>query len=171
VDEGELLRLEYARATDVERSLTEIRFKLLALVPSLSGAVVALVSAGRTGVELLAIGLLGLAATAGVLVYELRNAQLRRAASGRAKALEARLLPGGALSAAPTSVGGIELTHGLGVALVYGAALGGWCYLVAWGALRALGAGHAQSVGLVVGAVAAVLLAGAVLRLERGGTG
>ena len=45
-------------------------------MPALTGAVVALVSAGRTGVELLAIGGLGLAATSGVLAYELRNGEL-----------------------------------------------------------------------------------------------
>ena len=58
-DRDELLRLEYEYASRLLGTLTEYRFKLLALVPTLSGAVVALLSAGRSGVELLAIGCLG----------------------------------------------------------------------------------------------------------------
>ena len=84
LDDSEQLRLEYEQAVQVVRALTDVRFKLLALVPTTAGAVVALVSPGSSGLELLAIGLLGLSATAGVLVYELRNAQLDRSAGNRA---------------------------------------------------------------------------------------
>jgi hypothetical protein len=80
-DADELLRLEYEYASRLLGTLTEIRFKLLALVPTLTGAVVALVSAGSSGVAPLAIGGLGLAATSGVLAYELRNGELRRRAT------------------------------------------------------------------------------------------
>jgi hypothetical protein len=163
VDEQERLRLEYEQGSQLLRGLTETRFKLLGLVPTLSGAVVALVSRGRTGAELVAIGALGLAATSGVLVYELRNHEIARAVRTRVAAAEAALLPGGVLVPGPTG-----LTHGLGVALVYGAALGGWCYLVAWGLLHALGAGHAQQTGLVVGAAAGLFATAGIERLERG---
>ena len=44
---------------------------------SLAGAVIAFATARRTGLELLAIGLLGLAATLGVLLYELRNGEIK----------------------------------------------------------------------------------------------
>jgi SAM-dependent methyltransferase len=91
------LRLEYDYASRLLGNLTEIRFKLLALVPTLSGAVVALVSSQRSGVELLAIGALGLAATSGVLAYELRNGELRRRATDRVNRLETELFPGGPL--------------------------------------------------------------------------
>jgi hypothetical protein len=163
MDEHDRLRHEYDGAVQLLRSLTDTRFKLLALVPSLSGTVVALVPASTSRVTLLAIGLLGLAATLGVLVYELRNGQVAAAVGGRVRRLEEALFAGGPLVPRP----GL-LTHTLGVALVYGAALGGWSYLVAWGALRAAGVGaHSRSAGLVLGAVAGVLVAEAVLRLER----
>ena len=100
----ERLRLEYDQAGQVRRSLAEIRFELLALVPTTAGAVVALVSPRSTGVELLAIGLLGLAATLGVLVYELRNAELGRSAARRVRRLEEQLLAGGPLVVEPRPV-------------------------------------------------------------------
>src|SRR5215472_2088841 len=125
-DQDELLRLEYEYASRLLGSLTEIRFKLLALVPTLAGAVVALVSGGRSGVELLAIGGLGLAATSGVLAYELRNGELRRQAADRVNVLETKLFPGGPLVGAagrtPRLYGVVPASHRLGVGLVYGAA-------------------------------------------------
>lgn len=167
MDENERLRLEYDQAVQVVRSLTDVRFKLLALVPTTAGAVVALVSSASTGVELLSIGLLGLTATLGVLVYELRNSQIRNAVAGRVQALERRLLPGGPLAVEPrTVIGGLRLGHSLAVALVYGAALAGWSYLVAWGALRAAGLDHARAVGLVLGAVAGAAALERIVRFE-----
>jgi hypothetical protein len=160
-DQDELLRLEYESASRLLETLTEIRFKLLALVPTLTGAVVALVAPGRSGVELLAIGGLGLTATSGVLAYELRNGELRRRATDRVKSLEAKLFPGGPLVGAsgrtPRLFGVIPASHRLGVGLVYGAALGGWVYLVVWGALEAAGAGrHSPAWGLAVGVIVAL---------------
>jgi hypothetical protein len=167
IDETERLRLEYDQAGQVLRSLAEIRFKLLALVPTTAGAVVALVSPRSTGVELLAIGLLGLAATLGVLVYELRNAEIGRSVTDRVQALEERLLPGGPLVLEPrTILGGLRLGHSLGVALVYGAAIAGWSYLVAWGVLRAAGLDHARAIGLALGAIAGAAALERIVRLE-----
>jgi hypothetical protein len=163
-ESDELLRLEYEYASRLLGSLTEIRFKLLALVPTFSGAVVAFVSSGRSGVELLAIGGLGLAATSGVLAYELRNGELRRRATERVDRLEAQIFPGGPLMGArgrtPKLFGLMPASHRLGVGLVYGAALAGWVYLVVWGALVAAGERqHAQAIGVAVGVVAALAVA------------
>ena len=162
-DRDELLRLEYEYASRLLGNLTEIRFKLLALVPTVSGAVVAFVSSGRTGVELLAIGGLGLAATSGILAYELRNGELRRRATERVVRLESELFSTGPLvggyGRTPKLFGVIPASHRLGVGLVYGAALGGWVYLVVWGALVAAGArSHSQAIGVAVGAVVALAI-------------
>ena len=143
-------------------------------MPTLSGAVVALVSGGRSGLELLAIGGLGLSATTGVLAYELRNGELCRRAGARAARLETALFPDGPLLAGarePRLLGVVPASHRLGIGLVYGAALAGWTYLVVWGALAAAGAhAHARSLGLVAGAVAGVAVVAEVVRLE-GATG
>jgi hypothetical protein len=171
VDTDELLRLEYEHASRLLGTLTEIRFKLLALVPTLTGAVVAFVSPSSSGVELLAIGGLGLAATSGVLSYELRNGELRRRAAVRVNQLEAKLFPGGPLvgaGRAPRLLGLIPASHRLGVGLVYGAALGGWVYLVVWGALVAAGAhAHSQAIGVGVGAVVALAIVREVIVAQR----
>ena len=78
------------RRSTCARSRTS-RFKLLAIVPTISGAAVAFLSRGRPAGELLAVGLIGLAATLGVVLYEVRNTQLYDYAVRRAKELEARL--------------------------------------------------------------------------------
>jgi len=171
-ERDELLRLEYENAARLLGSLTEIRFKLLALVPSLSGAVVAFASAGRSGVELLAIGALGFTATSGILSYELRNGELRRRATERVVRLECDLFSTGPLvggyGRTPKLFGLIPASHRLGVGLVYGAALGGWTYLVVWGALVAAGArSHAQAVGVAVGVVVGLAIVREVVVAQR----
>jgi hypothetical protein len=171
-DRDELLRLEYEYASRLLGTLTEYRFKLLALVPTLSGAVVALMSSSRTGVELLAIGCLGAVATSGVLAYELRNGELRRRAGERVNQLESALFPEGPLvgheGRTPRLFGVIAASHSLGVGLVYGAALAGWTYLIVWGALAAAGAHeHSQAIGVAVGAVAGLAIVREVVVAQR----
>lgn len=170
--DDERLRLEYDRAVAVFRDLTDVRFKLLALVPTLSGTAVGLLRAGQSAVTLLAVGILGLAATIGILVYELRNSEIRRAAGGRLGAVERevigrQLIENRAKSAARL-FGVIPLEQSIGLALVYGAALAGWGYLVSWGALAAVDAGHSREIGVVVGAVWGCLVLYEVLRLDAG---
>jgi hypothetical protein len=60
----------------------------------------------------------------------------------------------------------LPLEYSLGLALVYGAALAGWSYLVAWGALEAADAGHARQIGVVIGGVAGLIVLFEVLRLD-----
>ena len=84
----------------------------------------------------------------------------------RAKDLEARLGavsiygasgPGGLFTERPgrdIRVFGLALAgHERGLAIVYGAALAGWSYLVSWGALRALDVGSPQKIGGIIGVV------------------
>jgi hypothetical protein len=60
-------------------------------VPSIAGAVAAFMGAGHSAAELLAGGALGLAATVGVLLYELRNSELDDSIIDRAIELEQKL--------------------------------------------------------------------------------
>src|SRR6266536_570082 len=128
MDADDRLRLDYERTTRLLRSLIDIRFRLLAFVPTFAGASVGFFGRTRPAAELLAVGVLGLVATLGVYLYELRNAQLYVAAAERARQIEQQLeLPDGLV---------VEHDSGL-LALVYGAALAGWSYLVTWGLLHA----------------------------------
>jgi hypothetical protein len=172
MDEHERLRLEHEQAAQLLRTLTETRFRLLAFIPTLSAAAVALSSGGRPGVELFAIGILGLSATLGILVYELRNSQIARIAAARARLVEESLLPHGPLNVErpegmPRLFGLLAVWHGRGVALVYGAALAGWGYLTGWGLLRAAGVGEARAWGLAIGALAGLLVFAEIERIER----
>jgi hypothetical protein len=90
VERDELLRLDYEQTASVVAMLTEVRFKLLALVPTISGIGVAVAEA-RVAQEALAIAVLGGVATLGVLVYDLRNTDMYDAALHRAKWLERQL--------------------------------------------------------------------------------
>ena len=167
MDAEDRLRLDYDRTTELVGSLLETRFKLLALVPTIAGAAVGLVGTPRPAAELLGIGVLGLVATIGILLYELRNSEILEAMLEHAKVLE-RVLglqtgprvhgPEGLLSRrggpGHRFLGVATATHERALGLVYGVALGGWSYLVGWGALAAFGVDGAQEGGAAIGAVA-----------------
>jgi hypothetical protein len=145
-----------------------VRFKLVAFVPTISGVAIGLLGHGHRATDLLAVGSLGLLATLGILTYELRNTQLYDYALARAKALESDLglglyreQPAGEL----TVFGFVTAAHDRGLALVYGAAVGGWTYLVAWGALHVAGLPSAQVVGGIIGAAAGVAVVAEFLRI------
>lgn len=172
------LQLDYRQTTDLIGRLTDVRFKLLAFVPTISGAAIAVLGRGASAAELLSVGCLGLVATSGIVVYELRNTQLHDYALRRARELERRL--GIASLADPGRAAGLygeeppgELTvfglitaaHDRGLALVYSAVIAGWTYVVAWGALHAAGAGNAQVLGGIVAAIVAVCLLAGFLRV------
>jgi len=179
MDAEDRLRLDYDRTTDLVQSLLDTRFKLLALVPTIAGAAVGLISAPRPAVELLGVGVLGLVATVGVLLYELHNSEILEAMLRHAQVLE-RVLgletgpkvhgPEGLLNARARSrfLGVVTAGPDRALALVYGAALGGWSYLVAWGVLVACGVPNPQETGAVIGAVAGVIVLWDVDRMGRG---
>jgi len=173
----DLLRLDYDHTLDQLRMLTDVRFKLLALVPTLNGVAIGLLGRPKSAAELLGVGLLGLFATLGILFYELRNTQLSDYATQRAKAVERELGlasafgaagPGGLFSERPdrsVHVLGIELGHDRGLSLVYGAALAGWGYLVSWGALRALDVARPRAIGGIIGVCVGLVVVAALLRV------
>jgi hypothetical protein len=170
-DGDDRLRLDYDQTTQLLRTLTDIRFKLIAFVPTIAAASVGFFGKPRPAVELLAIGLLGMTATLGILVYELRNSQIYAAAAKRAEQLERRLgFEGGLYSDHPPAsmrlIGIFPATRLTGLGLVYGAALAGWSYLVSWGLLRAVDLGDARAVGLIVGAIVGALVAAEVMRVH-----
>jgi len=168
VDADDRLRLDYDQTTQLLRTLTDVRFKLLAFVPTIAGTAVAFFGKPRPAAELLAVGLLGLMATLGIFVYELRNSQLYDAAGRRARELERRLELLPRSPAPPVKLfGAIGVLHERGVALVYGAAFAGWTYLTGWGALRALDAPGARKFGALLGALAAVAIVAQMERIER----
>ena len=180
LDVDDRLRLDYDQTTQYLRTLIDVRFRLLAFVPTVSGIAVAIIGRPRPAAELLGVGVLGLLATLGIFVYELRNTQISGTLIRRAAELERRLqLPsalgtqqsGGLYTERPgisvQLLGFLPVSHGLGLALVYSAAIAGWSYLVAWGALSAVEAPEAQAAGAALGAVAGVVVLFEVERFHR----
>jgi hypothetical protein len=89
----EVVQLDYTQTGEQIKMLTDIRFRLLAFVPSIVGGGVTLLSsksASTAGDYLLtgSIGVLGFMLTLGVVLYDLRNSQLYNAHMHRAKVLE-----------------------------------------------------------------------------------
>jgi hypothetical protein len=176
-DERELLRLDYTQTTELVGTLTDIRFKLLAFVPTIAGATVGLLSDTPPAAQLIAVGLLGFVATAGVVMYELRNTQLHDAAVHRAQVLEERLgltsirsdrATGGPFTERPGRtlllLGRVTVWHDRGLALVYAAALAAWTYLLGWGLLSAADVYWARAWGALLGVAVGVLV---ILEVHR----
>jgi len=166
----EALRLDYEQTTKFVHAFIDVRIKLLAFVPTISGAAVGLLGEARPATELLGVSLVGLVATLGIFVYELRNAQLFDAMVLRARELE-RLL-GFPTAQGLQGAGGVLAqrtgrwyAHDRGWALVYSAAIAGWSYLVAWGFLLWMLVDSAQTIAAVAGlGVGAIVAAGLELR-------
>ena len=141
---------DYAQTVNVINLLTDVRFKLAALVPAITGAAVALLTGSDvdwTTRTVLGIG--GFAFAFGIVVYDLRNSQLYNGAIGRARALEQALgfarfggddmrgLFGSrsdtddmAAVRAKNRFVGFRVNHGPALSLVYTATLAAWVWVV-----------------------------------------
>jgi hypothetical protein len=81
----EILRFDYDQALQTIRQLADVRFKLLALVPFISGATIAFLSVDPEKAPphvILAGSGAGFLITAGVLIFNLRNTQRRTPSGG-----------------------------------------------------------------------------------------
>lgn len=180
----EALVAEYQETNSNVRMLADIRFKLLALLPTLGSAAIVLLSNyglryGETKhpstaylLGIAAIGLFGFAATLGVTLYDQRNSELYNALIHRAKFLEERLKlpttpgalqqrdPGGQFRERPGRHRRLILKagHDLALALIYGPVLGAWLFPISYSIARALGAPSpvALLLGVICGGLAAV---------------
>ncbi len=150
-DEHEPARLaDYDRTVATIHQLTEVRFKLAAFLPALTGAAVALLATSELGPltkASLAVG--GLTFSLGIVLYDLRNSQHYNSAIGRAEQLETFLgfdtfgsdqHPGVFGSRRDTTRNvkakgldhflGLPVRHGHALALVYTAVIGAWIWAI-----------------------------------------
>ena len=162
------MKLDYEQTLATYRQLTGIRFKLLAFVPAISGAAIAVL--GQTNPDRWAkfgFAVLGFFVTLGIVLYDQRNTQFYNGAIARAKHLEQEL--GFKRFENDTHVGlfgsrgdhsqqyffGLPVGHDLGLALVYSTVLGAWVFAAiegGWPTKTAL----AATLGIAV-AVAALI--------------
>jgi hypothetical protein len=163
--DGDRLQWDYEQTIESIRALTEIRFKLLAFVPTISGAGVALLT--REGVSDSAkagVGILGFLVSLGISFYDARNSELYNALVRRAKALEQdlklrhvddRITTGGQFTERPAETlfffRLIPIRHGEALALIYSAVLAGWGFVALDGFLTTRWAAvSAAAVGILL---------------------
>lgn len=180
MDADDRLRLDYEQTTGQISALTDVRFKLLAIVPTIALAAVGIAGAHPSTGGLVGVGLLGSVATVGILLYELRNMETLAAALYHARDL-ARMLelhvfhgraePAGVIRPSGRRhrlFGTVTVGQDQALGLVYGAALGGWTYLLAWGVLRGLHVSGARAIGGVIGACCGAAVVLEVGRISQG---
>ncbi|HEY4265195.1 MAG TPA: hypothetical protein VGM72_07750, partial [Micropepsaceae bacterium] len=100
-DRREALLKEYGEVSSNFRLLTDIRFKLLAFLPAATAVATALKGDSLSAASAV-LSLFGLAATIGLVTYNLRNDQLYDELVGRAAFIERSLgIPDGAFANRP----------------------------------------------------------------------
>jgi hypothetical protein len=196
------LDLDYKSTLEMIKMLTDLRFKLLAFVPTVSAFAVSFLGTSADNSVALGIGVLGFAVTLGIVLYDLRNSQIYNLSMHRAKWLEYLLdMPrlttldwqrpgqehyhGGLITERPFRLPrlfrmrSLTAKHDRALALIYGASLGGWAYLIAnslaslvASSLKDLAADRplqlAISAGsLVLAFLTAILFAGELNRLDN----
>jgi hypothetical protein len=176
-DPANLGKLNYEETLNTWRMLADIRFKLLALVPTLSSIGIALLSQDLTNGQVpsesvFAIGILGFLVTLGVVIYDQRNSQASNAAFYLARDLEELLqLPeGGHLKQRPGRelrlFGILTIWHDRGLALIYGTVLGAWWFPVIFSALSMLGIQQTGSLSTLSASLIVSVLVGVVFIRE-----
>jgi hypothetical protein len=149
-DNPDLRMSEYTQVISMINLLTDVRFKLAALIPALSGAAVALIISTDdiTAIAQAMLGIGGFVFALGIVIYDLRNSQIYNGAIGRAMALEKTLFDryGGDCrtglfgSRADTNdthrargtdrFFRLHVDHGTALTLVYTATLTAWVWVV-----------------------------------------
>ena len=127
-------------------TLIDIRFKLLAFVPTVTAIAVAAVGDhDNSGFPIADFGFL---VTLGVIMYEVRNSELHDDYARRVQELEERLV----VKLRPvkqerTSTFGITAKHQYALALIYGSCVGAWVALALFSGAQYMRGGDASATG------------------------
>jgi hypothetical protein len=141
VTEEDHRSLDYEQVVGIIALLTDVRFKLLALVPTISGTAVGLLTSSDLGPSTqVVLAVLGFVVTVGIVFYEQRNTQFYNNAIGRAEYLEKELRLGTAPGDAEGGyfrsrarkprkfLGVIPMRHDRALGLIYASVLGAWAF-------------------------------------------
>jgi hypothetical protein len=152
MDVDDRRKLDYEQSVAIYQQFADTRFKLLAFVPALSGAAIALLA--RASVqrwEKAGVAVLGFFLTLGVIIYDQRNTQFYNGSISRAQYLEKQLelekfggdehagLFGSRKDHVTRYFLGLPIGHGLGLAFVYSPLLGAWTFIVVRSGFQARG--------------------------------
>ena len=138
----EKLKIDYQHTTKYFLHLSDTRFKLLGILPVVTGLAVAALPGDLDPTKGFAVSLLGLTVTVGLTIYDQRNTQIYDRLVKRARMIEKELgfhpspVAGGSVGGAfidrpqRRSLGPIPIIwHDLALALVYAASVGAWFFL------------------------------------------
>ncbi|MCS6840947.1 MAG: hypothetical protein NZ699_09760 [Roseiflexus sp.] len=137
----DLLFKLYDQVCSTWKELIGVRFKLLALVPAVSIAVIATmlstkgISEGLSQPSKLLIGLLGLLATIGLLVYDQRNSELHDDLISRGRKIEDELGIDTGIFRGRLKASGV-IKHDTATNLIYGASVLAWIVGIAFVVVR-----------------------------------
>jgi hypothetical protein len=160
----ENLRLDYEQTGQYLQMLTNIRYLPLTILPGTAAAAVTVLTTSKKPEAGLAVGLVGMLASIGIILFDLHNTALRDAAVRRAQRIEVSLgLPplakteksGGLYNESPD---GLEVFHyqrptksrsltvrqDIAVAVVYGVAIGAWAHVLVHSSLSMLLSGSSS---------------------------
>lgn len=176
------IKVDYEQTLATYRMLADIRFKLLAFVPTISGAAIALLSSKTAQTQpqtTLVISLLGFLVTLGIAFYDLRNSEIHDQMVTRAGFLERVLqfpvLHGreGHMKQRPKSSRYLfniyRIWHDRALAIIYGTVLGAWLFPFCYALFSVVG-GARQSAAwasAVIAGLAAMAFIAEFHRLEH----
>lgn len=138
-DELQILLNLYDTAVSGWRTLTDVRFKLLALLPALS--VLAWSQIIRDGVPEIGrslIAVAGLAISIGLWIYDTRNDGLYNELISRARRIELELGVDTGMFRGRPKPSGFWIRHGVATGVIYGTVILGWVVLLVWSILGVL---------------------------------
>ena len=124
---------EYEQAAQTHRALVDVRFKLLAFVPTVTGISIGVLKDHFEAA--FGVAAFGLTITLGIVIYEIRNSQLHDLAAHRQKVLRQWLgIPSVSniqdRPARPRLFGVVSVWHDRALGIVYGASIGAWTALI-----------------------------------------
>lgn len=164
----EALLKEYSEVASNFRMLTDIRFKLLALLPIAAAAATTVTQESPGAIEL-GLSLFGLVVTIGLLTYNTRNDQLYDELIARAGAIERSLgIPEGAFANRPKTWLRIEglfgrkwnVDHRVAISTIYSASIALWLFgIMAYSLDSTIKSLSVMTVDLIAIAVAIIVTA------------
>jgi hypothetical protein len=144
-EQNDYTLLAYDQTLQTYRMLADVRFKLLAFIPVVSGTAITFLTSDPGTIQdnppmAIVIGLLGFFVTLGIAFYDQRNSRLHEATISYARDLERSLPPSSGKGHITETrrarrqrlFGIVEIWHDRALALIYGSVLGAWLFPVSY---------------------------------------
>ncbi|MCB0576201.1 MAG: hypothetical protein KDC61_16720 [Saprospiraceae bacterium] len=177
----EKYKIDYENTLKYIFHLSDIRFKLLGLVPFATGIAFSFSEEKGIPVNSFVIGFLGLIVTVGIIFYDQRNTEIYNGLIGRAKDLEKKMLlecaneneeHGGTFTnraiRSRKLFGRFSMWHDKGLSLVYSVVLWVWMYIVVASSIKlANKEGDFEWFGIAIPTLIALIMYFSLMKLDK----